>query len=99
MMPRHISRMCRFAGVLVAVALPVFGVASFRPLHHGASMTSSGAVGLPFLRDDRVDVLREIATRGSGTYLREILVERDSALARWPDRPNEPLVVWVQSTS
>ena len=97
---RSISRLCRFAGVLTALALPVLSVVSFgRATHGGARMTSGGGVGLSFLRDDRVDVLREIAERGSGTYLREILVERDSALARWPDRGDQPLVVWVQPTS
>jgi predicted Zn-dependent protease len=25
-----------------------------------------------------------------------MLAERDSALARWPSRPNDPLVVWIQ---
>lgn len=30
------------------------------------------------------------------TYLAEILVARDSALMRWPDRSAEPIRVWVQ---
>jgi len=32
-----------------------------------------------------------------GTYLGEILVERDSALSRWPDRVANPVRVWVQN--
>ena len=31
----------------------------------------------------------------TGTYIGEILAERDSALARWPDRMTQPLRVWV----
>ena len=33
----------------------------------------------------------------AGTYLPEILLERDSAVARWHDRPYVPVTVWVQS--
>ena len=35
----------------------------------------------------------------SGTYIDDILLERDSALVRWPDRHGRPLVVWVQNVS
>lgn len=66
-------------------------------------LTSSGNVdaGFPFslLRDDRDLVRREVRRREAGTYLGEILAERDSALARWPDRHGEPLRVWIQPAS
>jgi hypothetical protein len=32
-----------------------------------------------------------------GTYIGDILAERDSALARWPERLVDPLRVWIQS--
>jgi predicted Zn-dependent protease len=35
----------------------------------------------------------------AGTYIGEILGERDSSLARWPDRHGIPLSVWVQPRS
>lgn len=38
-------------------------------------------------------------TEGAGTYIGDILRERDSALAHWPDRKGVPLTVWVQPTS
>ncbi|HEU4565712.1 MAG TPA: matrixin family metalloprotease [Gemmatimonadaceae bacterium] len=34
-----------------------------------------------------------------GTYISEILLARDSALARWPDRRDQPLRVWVADGS
>ena len=37
-----------------------------------------------------------IAQGAAGTYIGEILAERDSALARWPDRGDAPLTVWIQ---
>ncbi|HET7458154.1 MAG TPA: matrixin family metalloprotease [Gemmatimonadaceae bacterium] len=41
-------------------------------------------------------VRRRLAEGAAGTYVGEILLERDSALARWPSRLDEPLTVWVQ---
>ena len=31
-----------------------------------------------------------------GTYIMEMLAEQNDTLARWPDRNNEPLRVWIQ---
>src|SRR5689334_7069523 len=45
------------------------------------------------------DVRRRMRTEGAGTYIGDILRERDSALAHWPDRKGVPLTVWVQPTS
>jgi hypothetical protein len=44
-------------------------------------------------------VRRQLAERGEGTYINEMLAERDSALARWPDRQGVPLSIWIQPTS
>lgn len=35
----------------------------------------------------------------AGTYIDEILLERDSSLARWPDRDGKPLAVWIAPSS
>jgi predicted Zn-dependent protease len=35
----------------------------------------------------------------AGTYIGDILRERDSSLARWPDRGGVPLTVWIQPSS
>lgn len=40
---------------------------------------------------------RRAAASLRGTYLADILAERDSALSRWPDRTDKPVRVWVQS--
>lgn len=51
-------------------------------------------------RDDKhADVIRRIKRARVGTYINEILLERDSALARWPDRRGNPLTVWIQPQS
>ena len=41
------------------------------------------------------DMRRHIAAGAPGTYIDELLVARDSALARWSDRIARPLRVWV----
>lgn len=44
----------------------------------------------------RAAVRRELTERGGGTYIGEMLAQRDSALARWPDLRGVPLRVWIQ---
>lgn len=41
------------------------------------------------------DTRRRIAQGAPGTYIDELLAQRDSALARWPERTRRPLRVWV----
>ena len=45
---------------------------------------------------DRMRVRSRLADGSTGTYMSEVLAVRDSSLARWPDRRNQPLRVWVQ---
>lgn len=49
--------------------------------------------------EEREGVRRALRQSESGTYIAEILLARDSALARWPDRKGRPLRVWIQSAS
>src|SRR6185312_6891249 len=46
--------------------------------------------------DEHADAIRRLHEGAPGTYIGEILRERDSALARWPDRRGVPLTVWIQ---
>ena len=48
---------------------------------------------------DLADVRRRVRNEQAGTYIGDILLERDSSLARWPDRDGIPLSVWIQPTS
>jgi len=50
-------------------------------------------------RDDDRDlpaILTRLRAGEPGTYIGDILLERDSALIRWPDRAAAPLTVWIQ---
>lgn len=45
------------------------------------------------------EMRRRIASGASGTYIDELLLARDSALARWPARLTRPLRIWVDEAS
>ncbi|HEX6533869.1 MAG TPA: matrixin family metalloprotease [Gemmatimonadaceae bacterium] len=46
---------------------------------------------------DIADVRHRLEMGAAGTYINEILLERDSSLARWPDRVAQPIHVWIGS--
>ena len=48
---------------------------------------------------EREDVRRRISEGQDGTYIGDLLVGHDSALARWPERLKRPITVWVQPRS
>lgn len=48
---------------------------------------------------DVAEVQQRLRLGAAGTYIGEVLLTRDSALARWSDRRLEPLRVWVQRAS
>jgi len=48
---------------------------------------------------DRAELRRRIEVGAAGTYIADMLADRDSLLTRWPDRTHEPVRVWVQRTS
>jgi hypothetical protein len=48
---------------------------------------------------DVEEIRRKLREGAPGTYVEELLLQRDSALARWPDRRKSPLRVWVQPES
>ena len=50
-------------------------------------------------RRDAAEVKRKLQQAEPGTYIGEILLTRDSALARWHDRTKQPLHVWIQPSS
>jgi matrixin len=46
--------------------------------------------------DDRAETRRRIRNSQAGTYINDLLIDRDSSLSRWPDRNGVPLTVWIQ---
>ena len=56
---------------------------------------SPARASLPAPVRDVDDVRRRLRQGEKGTYIAEVLLQRDSALARWPERTVQPLKVWV----
>jgi hypothetical protein len=90
---------------LALALLPLWGATRAPSAVVRTSVASGGVVASPLTRRaaerERVKaaVRRRLAERGSGTYIGEMLAERDSALARWPAREGRPLSIWIQPTS
>ena len=45
---------------------------------------------------DRAELRRRIEVGAPGTYIGDMLADRDSLLTRWPERTLEPVRVWIQ---
>jgi hypothetical protein len=58
-----------------------------------ALSSSSGRLGL------RVMTRGEIMAAAPGTYINQLLADRDSTLERWADRVDKPLRIWIDSSS
>jgi hypothetical protein len=92
------------AGLYAALLLALAPVSSSpaRASRSRTSVASGGAVARPFspraAERERIkaEVRRRLVEREHGTYIGEMLAERDSALARWPDRRGKPLTIWIQ---
>ena len=86
---------------LVAVATAALPYARQKAPHEASA---SGSLALARTRSirrgrDASDVKRKLQEAEPGTYISEILLTRDSALARWHDRVARPLNVWIQPSS
>jgi len=64
-----------------------------------ADLVSVRASSSPPPRRDLAEIQRRLADGESGTYIREILLQRGDNNARWPDRQMEPLRIWIQPRS
>ena len=99
-MPSHLSRLVRRLIGSSAVLLATFPLSSaVHPAHTRTDVASAGTVGRELTPEARAAVRRQLRERGEGTYIAEMLAERDSALARWHDLKGKPLAVWIQPAS
>lgn len=65
----------------------------------GRLVAVDGGAVVPGEDRDLEAIRQEIRRREAGTYIAEILAERDSSLARWPDRGGAPVNVWIRPTA
>lgn len=62
-------------------------------------LVSTRTSSLPAPERDLAEIQRLLSAGESGTYIRELFLQRDDNNARWADRRFEPLRVWIQPTS
>jgi hypothetical protein len=91
---------------LGAARKPISASPSPRPVRPPGIASSTFARALAVLAPGRVAfdgdsalTHRRLRDNAAGTYIDDILRERDSAIIRWPDRHGIPLRVWIKPTS
>jgi predicted Zn-dependent protease len=86
---------------LVAAATAALPYARHRAPHESSAAGSLAYGSTRAVRGyrDASEVKKKLRQEASGTYIGEILLTRDSALARWHDRTTRPLHVWIQPTT
>ena len=111
MTPSRLLRGALVTGAVVTLCAPLLASSGQRtsrwsaPGWHvegGLRAGGSRVAGLRRTRtahDSAAARARRAAASLRGTYLADILAERDSALSRWPDRTGKPVRVWVQSSA
>lgn len=89
----------RLAGRAIAIvfaALAGGSTVGCAPVARARDGLLDGALS-PFLgkKPTRADVLNS----GDGTYIGQILDDRDSVLDRWPDRVQNPIRIWIEPSA
>ncbi|MEO8560788.1 MAG: matrixin family metalloprotease [bacterium] len=103
-MPSPFHRLVRLGSGVAAILLALAPLSSVvRSTPTRTSVASGGVVARELtpaaIARARASVRQQLEERGQGTYIGEMLAERDSALARWPDMHGVPLTIWIQPTS
>ncbi len=86
---------------VVAVATAALPFAQQAAPHESSASGSLASTRTRMMRrgHDAAEIKRKLQQAEPGTYIGEILLTRDSALARWHDRTVHPLNIWIQPTS
>jgi hypothetical protein len=105
-MPLRPFRLARLLAGSAAFAMAMIPASSVvRPAPTRTNVASGGAVARELTpravvaTRSKAAVRRQLAAQAGGTYIGEMLTERDSALARWHDQNGVPLRVWIQPQS
>src|SRR4051812_34003436 len=103
-MPTFFSLIARLGSAAAALLLAAVPMSSaVHPQTTRTSMASEGAVARELApaaaARARAAVRKQLEARGQGTYINQMLAERDSSLARWKDQNGVPLRIWIQPTS
>ena len=100
---REAIRTTREGNASQAALAPVEDTAPATPVpaatHADSSSLTVQRAALRPARIDPAELRRRIEVAAAGTYIRDMLTDRDSLLTRWPERTFEPIRVWVERSS
>lgn len=95
LMSRPISSWLSRVAICFAGIVGVISVVEFVSTT-GASSAGRLLVPLVNRMDDPSPARDEVLRAASGTYIGNILLQRDSTLARWSNRVDKPIRVWIE---
>lgn len=72
---------------------------SFVPIGDSVPVRRVATPATPDVPARLLDIRRRLELSSHDTYIEDVIVAHDSAIARWHDRVNDPLRVWVQPTA
>lgn len=95
---RYFTAVARVATV-VAATIGAAGMLNCAQYSSGARDGTLGEMIAPARKSSSSPraSLGAILSSAPGTYIEQLLVDRDSTIERWPDRINKPLLVWIDS--
>lgn len=82
-----------------STAVPTASADSGSDLGESVALTRVRRSALPPPARDYADIAQKLAEAKGSAYLDEILARRGGNVARWVDRRDDPVRVWVQPTS
>lgn len=82
-----------------AVAVPVADSTSGSDVGETGGLTRIRRSALPAPVHDYADIARKLADAQGSAYIDEVLAQRGGNVARWVDRRDDPVRVWVQPRS
>lgn len=82
---------------LATAQAAVLDSARVEPFDDRAMIVAAGTVSEPPAMRNVNDIRDRIRRDEQGTYIGEILLSRDSSIARWPERLSRPIRVWIAS--
>jgi hypothetical protein len=84
---------------LLAISKALEATSQVRRAMESHVTSSAGEVAIDRSPAALAEVRRQLRSRSPGTYIGEMLLARDSSLARWRERTAEPIRVWIQPTA
>src|SRR5690349_9739455 len=96
---RHFTAVARVA-TLVAATIGAAGIIDCAPYSSGARDGTLGEMMAPVKKsaNSARASLGAILSGAPGTYIEQLLADRDSTIERWPDHVGRPLLVWIDSS-